>query len=239
MHAFSSLLGSSFFKTLQGELPKFTREPFRCTHEGLFGALSQICLSSLFWVQVASIEDCGSVKDEHSEKDPNRYKWYHEDQGLCCKLDWTSVFTFVGWSYKRQDTMDLCLSEVRPVPSTSCCHLKDKIGSVGLRVKKATAEAFVSTNIYYDSEKGRRFFKVLEFDMEDISESTDYTGQAVQAADAQGFVRNAQKAGMFKELQCSEVELVKDAGQCVLRTEASMECCCHQARADATSRKPY
>ena len=47
-------------------------------------------------------------------------------QDLCCKMAFTYSMKAVGWSYKRQETVNLCVSELRPVASDECCHLKDK-----------------------------------------------------------------------------------------------------------------
>lgn len=61
-----------------------------------------------------SREDCPSIKANHDVSAPNRYRWYHQDaeDGLCCKMAWTSLFTWVGLHYKRQEIMDPCVSEV-------------------------------------------------------------------------------------------------------------------------------
>jgi len=175
--------------------------------------------------KVQSRDDCPSIKANHDVSAPNRYRWYHEDagEGLCCKMAWTSLFTWVGFQYTRQETMDLCVSEVRPAPSTACCHLKNDQGPVGLRVKQTNSEAWVQGSVE------RRFRKVLAFSLEDVLGSTDHTGVAIDVEDVQGFLENGLDAGRFQRLECEETELMEDSRDCLLRTRPSSECCCHQA----------
>ncbi|CAE7946377.1 unnamed protein product [Symbiodinium sp. KB8] len=189
--------------------------------------------------KVESREDCPSIKANHDVSAPNRYRWYHEDagEGLCCKMAWTSLFTWVGFHYKRQETMDLCVSEVRPAPSAACCHLKNKQGSVGLRVKQTNSEAWVEgSSQNYGATVERRFWKVSAVSLEDVLGSTDHTGGAIDVEDVRGFVENGLDAGRFLRLECEETELIEDSKDCLLRTRASSECCCHQATLTAAER---
>lgn len=190
---------------------------------------------------VDSMSECIDNKYSSDPHKPSGPRFFHPDANhgqssgnhsphLCCKLDWTSLFSWVGFGYKRQDTDDICKSESREVPPDSCCRLKDEHGSFGVRVSKAKSDGVRSTNNIY-------FYKAApEFSLEDITGGEDHTGMEVAAEDVQEFVRGQLESGkrFNGKLECGGSEgsfqkLFADKETCQLRSGASQQCCCHVA----------
>mmetsp|Transcript_41276 Transcript_41276/g.76814 ORF Transcript_41276/g.76814 Transcript_41276/m.76814 type:complete len:477 (+) Transcript_41276:67-1497(+) len=185
--------------------------------------------------KVKSVDECVDSKGRLEDWDPNRYHWFHSadavpdsetGDNLCCKLAWNSMFTFVGWSYKRQSSFELCQTEVRPLPSEACCRLEDRLGSIGLRLRQATSWGYQKR--YAHAE----FFKTNPgFTLDDITGGTDYVGSEVEVEDVREFVQTKLDNGRFPGgLACSKrfKELNEDTEKCTLRESASAECCCHK-----------
>ncbi|CAJ1357819.1 unnamed protein product [Effrenium voratum] len=118
---------------------------------------------------------------------PNRYRMFHSEEKQCCKLSYTSMFTWKGWSYKKQEDFSLCDNETKNM-SESCCTVEDRFGSFSIRVSSVTVTNFVLKN--GGSASDRDFRKSLPyFYIEDIIGATDFDGTPVNMSDAQEFAR--------------------------------------------------
>jgi hypothetical protein len=195
---------------------------------------------------VDDISKCEDNKHPSKPEKPSGPRFFHPDAdlkkgksvSLCCKLDWTSFFSWVGWDYKKQEDLTRCKRESRPVPSSSCCHLKDEHGAFGVRINKATSKSAMVTRAaggYRLSDP--KFLKTPpEIKLEDITGGQDYTGTDIPAEDVREFVEmQLTQGGRFNgKLQCggdkgSFAELLADGGACHLRDGPSEQCCCHVA----------
>ena len=119
----------------------------------------------------------------------------------------------VGWGYERQQTADLCVSELRPAASDECCHLGDDGGSIGLRIHQSRAFLYLEAykdNTFPWSGVVRKFYRSTPtFQLEEVTGATDHTGNAVDAETVRAFLQNVQDAGRYqKGFACS---YLKDA----------------------------
>ncbi|CAJ1357823.1 unnamed protein product [Effrenium voratum] len=87
--------------------------------------------------RVSSEDECPDEKTD--TMGPDRYRFYHSEEKQCCKMSYTSVFTWKGWSYKKQKDLSLCDNETKDM-SESCCTVEDRFGSFSVRLRAATAK---------------------------------------------------------------------------------------------------
>jgi len=156
----------------------------------------------------------------------------------CCKPDYLDYFgnrnvlhTFS--SYKKQEQMDLCVSESRPLQS--CCVLTDSLGSVGVMIKSAMA---VAKRGHKASSPDETFWKSpARISTDDITGSVDYDGSPVDPEEARTYVMALLAKGRFKsqqidgrlECQGTVQQLRSQQQECRLRTQPEKECCCPAA----------
>jgi len=190
---------------------------------------------------VHGIHECTDNKHRAHPEKPSGPRYFHPNvhtkdgniENLCCKLDWTSFLSWTGWDYERQDNITRCMGESRPVPSSSCCRLRDEHGSFGVRINRATSESAYSKQWHSED----RFWKSPpQFSLEDITGGQDYTGKEMAAEEVREFVDvQLTDGGRFDgKLRCggakgSFEELLKDTSTCHLRQGPSEQCCCHVA----------
>lgn len=172
---------------------------------------------------------------------PSGPRYYHEGvqgkkdgevKNICCKTDYSSLFSFVGFSYSKSPDK-YCESETLNVPETSCCVLKDEHGSFGVRVSKVQSLAI---NKKPGTEYGRYAKSPPFFDLNDITRGEDFTGAQVPLQDVRAFITKHLDAGRFdNKLQCGGTSGTVDKlfanteSTCQLRTRSSRQCCCHIA----------
>lgn len=190
-----------------------------------------------FCKKVDFVTDCHSIKNPEDvevndgKEDPSHFRWYHADQDLCCKMAFTFSMTWVGWGYKRQTTVDLCVSEVRPHASDECCHLKDRSGEIGLHVHQTKTFLYLEAYKSYETPWSgivRTFYKSKpQFELEEVTGSADHTGKAVEADTARAFLQNIQGTGRWTN--GFECDSTVSGSSCLLRQASATQCCCHQA----------
>jgi len=195
---------------------------------------------------VDDISQCGDNKYPSNPEKPNGPRFFHPDAdrkngksvNLCCKLDWTSFFSWVGWSWRKQEDLTRCKSETRSVSSSSCCQLKDEHGAFGVRISKATSKSAVMTKSRHGYLLPNPVFLKTppEIGLEDITGGQDYTGSDIAADVVREFVEmQLIQGGRFNgKLQCggaqgSFEELAAGTGACQLRPGPTEQCCCHSA----------
>ena len=129
------------------------------------------CQVSISAKQVQSISETLSA----------RARWFHESETveephLCCKLERSKSWSWVGLKYKPQKDLRFCMSEVRPLKPEACCRVQDGKVSIGFLVHQIRSEGYmtgiISTRFYFG--KGSPVIH-----KEDISYGVDYDGHTV------------------------------------------------------------
>lgn len=147
-------------------------------------------------------------------------KVFHEDEALV-----------------KQDEDFLCRSEVRVVPSTSCCHVQvrpsegEPYVKMGLRLSKVT---MLQNTFSPVGQQERPVKDHPHITVADITGSTDFDGSDVSAEAAQAYIQNlaingGHFMGSISLIWCQETLselLAGPATECKLRPTHSQECCC-------------
>lgn len=194
-----------------------------------------------------SVKDSSECVDGKDASKPESLNFFQltGDAPLCCKQQSVSVLNMmfgIGMGWSKQKTADLCLSERLPLNPEGCCVLADDLGSVCVRVSRATAQA-LSTG----EGNQKRFYKSNALvTIDEISGSIDYDTSDVPFQEAQRFVSSLMAQGRFKQidgrLQCqrtlNEMESTHtwEHAECLLKARPSEECCCPAAEVEDTFR---